>query len=76
MEQDLYFSLMLSLKENLDNEIDRIHGIISGLPKNAQKHFTKASPGAQEQGLVYEELSGLYTLRNTLTKIIKGTEYE
>ncbi len=76
MEQDLYFSFVLSQKEILDNEIDRLHAKIKSLPKAAQKHFKQASPGAVAEGLIYEDLSGLYTLRNTLVKILKGTDYE
>ncbi len=76
MEQDLFFSFVLGQKEYLDNEIDRLHVKIASLPKAAQKHFKKASPGAQAEGLIYEDLSGLYTLRNTLIKILKGTDYE
>ena len=61
---------VISIRETLDNEIARLEDKIKSLPKVAQKHFKRsaAEPGL---GLDYEDLSGLYTIRNTLNKVLE-----
>lgn len=67
MEERLYRDLIASLNGQLSHEIDMLEKKISEMPKRMQEKYFGVTNNIS---LPYEELAGLYTMRDTLRGII------